>query len=99
VQAAREVKGSSIFHGDETMNAILRNSLLAVGVAGSLTLAACKTDESMESTPPPAEPAPPVDTMPPPPPDATMPPAPTPPAPPADTMPPTPPTPPTPPAS
>ena len=76
------------------MNAILRNSLLAIGVVGSLALAACKTEEPMESTPPSTEPAPPADTMPPPPPDVTMAPAPTPPAPPADTMPPTPPTPP-----
>ena len=40
------------------MNAILRNTLLAIGVAGSLSLAACKTDDSMDSSAPMPAPAP-----------------------------------------
>jgi hypothetical protein len=49
-----------------SMNAIIRNSLLALTVAGTLSLAACKTDDSMESsTPPPAESAPPMESTPP----------------------------------
>jgi hypothetical protein len=54
------------------MNAIIRNSFLALTVAGTLSLAACKTDDSMETPAPPAESAPPMESTPPVPPDASM---------------------------
>jgi hypothetical protein len=48
------------------MNAIIRNSLLALTVVGSLSLAACKSDDTMDtSTPPPAAAAPEMQTPPP----------------------------------
>ena len=74
------------------MNAITRNSLLVAVVAGSLALAACKTDDSMDTTGPTPASAPADQTMPPPastttmpaPTDSTMPPTDTPPNPPTN---------------
>jgi hypothetical protein len=49
-----------------SMNAIIRNSFLVLTVAGTLSLAACKTDDTMDSsTTPSAESAPPMESTPP----------------------------------
>jgi len=55
------------------MNAITRNSLLVAAIAGSLALAACKSDDAMDSTGPMPAPAPADQTMPPPASSTTMP--------------------------
>jgi len=55
------------------MNAIIRNSLLAAGIAGSVALVACKSDHTMDNTGAMPAPAPAEQGMPPSSSTATMP--------------------------
>jgi len=55
------------------MNAITRNSLLVAGILGSFALAACKSDDAMDSTGAMPAPAPAQQSMPPPASSTTMP--------------------------